>query len=709
MNEAPTDIEIHTFYMKENLSPGAFISNITMADEDENTVTTCSLLDDGGGRIALNGTSLVAGEKNTDYEQLTSRVIEITLRCCDQLEECINKTFNISVQGKAGPYHPQYHHHHHIRIVFSNISFTCIDVNEPPTDINIDNLQVMENEKDISIGKISISDPDSYSDYHCSLSADNQTSHLTIINSNKTLHLIKEFNFEEEQMVMFEIICREKGNSSMYFTKQFDLRIIDVNEAPSRGCETPLYTSNEQSLGTVISKVLASDPDNINSEDPCQPKQELTYKQTGSEENLPFKIIGGYLVKTGDVESTKYTFEVSVQDDGVIFAKNFTKICVARKTTMFNCTIISRSMIGPQVTLSSNQIQEGSPNASTIGYLGTKAAEQQNMKYELMKDQCDNYPFVIEGNRLMLMLSSCTGPKTEEDYIVPRYAMVLVKTTAAESPGHSNYTRFAIFIKGKMLFCKEERCCMDELYCATTIKEMFIRHQPYIVLEYRVLSFFSANAKTHNQICFSTSPVRLFDVATTKLGPIIIYNHTELACPVENTPHSPPLYKCNVKPDMNSSLQILTMVNLTNAFYVDDEMFLRVNESINDQVAALDTVVLDLFCCDPNRLFSFVKGSIEIPLVRETTCVSDNQPRNDSLCGKSQRCPEHSLCSKVVNAEQRCVASENQLFVVMSNAKDTESFCKFESCLQEVLSDPENDCLSHYDGNCHVYQVLSRN
>ena len=72
-----------------------------MIDEDDNTITTCSLLEDGGGRFALNDTSLLAGKKNTDYEQLISPVIKISLRCCDQMKECVTKKFNISVQGKA--------------------------------------------------------------------------------------------------------------------------------------------------------------------------------------------------------------------------------------------------------------------------------------------------------------------------------------------------------------------------------------------------------------------------------------------------------------------------------------------------------------------------------------------------------------------------------------------------------------------------------
>ena len=87
--------------MKENQEPGSFISNITMIDEDKNTMTSCKLLNDAEGRIALNETTLIAGEKMTDYEQELSHMIEISLQCCDQSKACYEKRFNITVEGEA--------------------------------------------------------------------------------------------------------------------------------------------------------------------------------------------------------------------------------------------------------------------------------------------------------------------------------------------------------------------------------------------------------------------------------------------------------------------------------------------------------------------------------------------------------------------------------------------------------------------------------
>jgi hypothetical protein len=68
------------------------------------------------------------------------------------------------------------------------------------------------------------------------------------------------------------------------------------------------------------------------------------------------------------------------------------------------------------------------------------------------------------------MLSSYTGPTTDEEYIVPQYAMVMVKAngTNATSAGQVMETRFAIFING--------RKCLEIIILLISL----------LVLEYRI-------------------------------------------------------------------------------------------------------------------------------------------------------------------------------------------------------------------------------
>jgi hypothetical protein len=231
----------------------------------------------------------------------------------------------------------------------------------------------------------------------------------------------------------------------------------------------------------------------------------------------------------------------------------------------------------------------------------------------------------------------------------------------------------------------------------------FIAMQTYkelITFIFVHISFFLDDVKTHRLICFSNDQVRLSDLARTKLGPVIIYqdNDTELICPTENNPYPPPDYRCNVKPDMNQSSEAFTTVNFTNALYIDNEMFLRVSIPVSEEVSGMDKLVLHLFCWDPDRLFSFVKGRIEIALTHEALCEEDHQPRNNSLCSNTKSCPEDTLCSKVINAAPRCVPSDDQLFVIIPRIRDGELLCKFESCLQEMLVNSTTGCLSDWNG-----------
>ena len=201
-------------------------------------------------------------------------------------------------------------------------------------------------------------------------------------------------------------------------------------------------------------------------------------------------------------------------------------------------------------------------------------------------------------------------------------------------------------------------------------------------------------------ICFPSDPVELSDIANTKLGPIIIYqqNNTELSCPSENRPSPSHKYQCNVKPNMNESSYGFTTMNFTNALHVDNEMFLRVNIYVSE-VSGLDRLVLDLFCWEPSRLFSFVKGKIEIFFEQKAQCEEDDQQRNINLCENTKSCPKDTLCSTVVNAGKRCIPNDDQLFVAMPAFKDKQSLCEFENCLEEMLVDPNSsDCLSDWNG-----------
>ena len=84
----------------------------------------------------------------------------------------------------------------------------------------------------------------------------------------------------------------------------FYLPVLDVNEAPGKGCSYPLYVSPQQSSGTVLGYLNVTDPDNeifhTKSQQNYEKKQQLRITIDSEHEDLlPFKIADGYLVKYG--------------------------------------------------------------------------------------------------------------------------------------------------------------------------------------------------------------------------------------------------------------------------------------------------------------------------------------------------------------------------------------------------------------------------
>ena len=99
VHEPPTDIQLNSNVIKENLEEGSPISNITVVDEDENTLVSCKILQDGKGRVSVNGTVLIAGKTAVDYEMEPSHILMISLKCCDQFKLCLKKNFRMEIKG----------------------------------------------------------------------------------------------------------------------------------------------------------------------------------------------------------------------------------------------------------------------------------------------------------------------------------------------------------------------------------------------------------------------------------------------------------------------------------------------------------------------------------------------------------------------------------------------------------------------------------
>ena len=100
VNEAPKDITISPMTFPENSPPGAIIGTIRVDDPDFNSTASCRIISGDSQHLAISGLKLVAGSQRVDYEALTSmKYLQVTLRCSDEFNLYIDKSFHISVTG----------------------------------------------------------------------------------------------------------------------------------------------------------------------------------------------------------------------------------------------------------------------------------------------------------------------------------------------------------------------------------------------------------------------------------------------------------------------------------------------------------------------------------------------------------------------------------------------------------------------------------
>ncbi len=95
-NQPPIDIELSQSNIDENISNGTVIGNLTTTDPDAGDTHTYSLIDDAGGRFAINGNQLVVADGSLlDFETNTSHSIAINTQDAGGLN--YQETFTIAL------------------------------------------------------------------------------------------------------------------------------------------------------------------------------------------------------------------------------------------------------------------------------------------------------------------------------------------------------------------------------------------------------------------------------------------------------------------------------------------------------------------------------------------------------------------------------------------------------------------------------------
>ncbi|MDF2811610.1 MAG: hypothetical protein K0S56_2641 [Microvirga sp.] len=95
-NDAPTDISLSNATLAENTGTGAVIGSLAALDDDLGDTFSFKLLDDAGGRFAVQGDKLVVANGTLlDYEQATSH--KIVVKVTDSIGASVTKILTLSL------------------------------------------------------------------------------------------------------------------------------------------------------------------------------------------------------------------------------------------------------------------------------------------------------------------------------------------------------------------------------------------------------------------------------------------------------------------------------------------------------------------------------------------------------------------------------------------------------------------------------------
>ena len=93
-NEAPTDLALSANTVAENSANGTVVGQLSAVDPDASDTATYSLVDNAGGRFAINGSNIVVAGA-LDYESATSH--QVTVRVTDSAGNTYDEVFTINV------------------------------------------------------------------------------------------------------------------------------------------------------------------------------------------------------------------------------------------------------------------------------------------------------------------------------------------------------------------------------------------------------------------------------------------------------------------------------------------------------------------------------------------------------------------------------------------------------------------------------------
>lgn len=221
-NDVPHELDFTGGFVAEGAPNGTIVGQALVADEDRVDTHTFSLVDDAGGRFAINTrTGIITVRDSTliDYDTAASHTV--TVRVTDAGRLARMESFTISVSN----------------------------IHETPTNILLAGDTVPENSSaGTVVGTVTTQDPDT-NDFHTYSLINDAGGRFTIDPHTGQITVADGALLDHEETASYSITVRSTDSGGLMLDRTFTITIANVNEAPA-GADAAV-TMSEDTVHTL--------------------------------------------------------------------------------------------------------------------------------------------------------------------------------------------------------------------------------------------------------------------------------------------------------------------------------------------------------------------------------------------------------------------------------------------------------------------------
>ena len=265
VNEAPININVTSAggqlsfpdghaQIRENSAIGTKIGTLEALDHDAVQSLTFRLDDDAGGKFKLGSSANC--QTITNIPGINTKCT-IDLQSNGVLDYEISKEYYVMVRAtdKKGLFMTQ------------QLKISVVDQNDPPENITVggsNTASVNENSNGALIGQLVTSDQD-VAQTHTYKLLDNAGGRFVIQNDKLYVSSSANLDYEVQNRFSVRIQSNDSGSPSLGVIQDFQISVLDVNEAPVNITLAPTSITENSAPGTRIGQLNISDPDNYGS------------------------------------------------------------------------------------------------------------------------------------------------------------------------------------------------------------------------------------------------------------------------------------------------------------------------------------------------------------------------------------------------------------------------------------------------------------